>query len=745
MPPTTATSPDPASSDSASPGATSSAFANLPQTPENHFVLHFHAAVYAVAAFVRHLNVANGADPEIALEEHSFLRQYLAESLAFVPDGLRWSEGTAWWAREIRAWESPETAGAAHPCDGFPLRTLTEVLGLTMPQRLAFVVVGMLEEDSRFGTLFSGLQAPLSSRRPTFELVNRAIQHMAPEGNAWQVTQPLLTNGLVDVVDRQAPRAEWALRVPPLLWEAARGDMASATMRGEASSSLTCGFHTVMAEEAPSMASLVLDEAFMDQVSNAPELIDNGQVRTLVVRGTPGSDRRHILQAVARERGRGIALVKWQPSAMGAADPSSHELPPSLGPLCTLAGLMPVLETDLGLGDSHPLPPIRGYTGPVGVCTGVVGGFEDLDAAITLTVPPLTIEQRRERWQRSLAQAQGGARPTDLDAIARTFRLPGRYLNQAATSALRVARLHGRTLVTVRDVRRACRSLNHQHLDAHAEKLSPSGSWSTLVVGPSTSSRLRELEQRCRYRETLLDHLGAAFGGNATPGVRALFAGPSGTGKTLAAKILAAEVGMDLYRVDLAAVLNKYVGETEKNLHRVLQTAEELDIILLLDEGDSLLGKRTDVRSANDRYANVETNYLLQRLEHYRGIVIVTTNLGDSIDPAFQRRMDVTVDFQPPRSEERAQIWHLHLPDRHEVTPAFMDDVATRCTLTGGQIRNAALHASLLALDEHTPVADAHVAEAVRSEYRKAGTACPLARDRSRRSERGIHQFLRSL
>lgn len=719
-----------------SPASTSSAFVNLPRTPENHFVLHFHAAVYAVAAFVRHLNVANGADPESALEEHPFLRQYLAESLAFVPDGLRWSEGTAWWAREIRAWESPVTPGASHSCDGFPLRTLTEVLGLTMPQRLAFVVVGMLEEDSRFGTLFAGLQAPLSSRRPTFELVNRAIQHMAPEGNAWQVTQPLLMHGLVDVVDRQAPRVEWALRVPPLLWEAARGDMPSSPTRG---------FDTVLAEQAPSVASLVLDDAFLDQVRHAPELIDNGQVRTLVVRGTPGSDRRDILQAVARDLGRGVALVKWQPSARETASVSASELPPSLGPLCTLAGLMPVLETDLGPGDTYPLPPIRGYAGPVGVCTGVVGGFEDLDAAITLTVPPLTIEQRRERWQRSLAQAQGAAKPTDLDAIARTFRLPGRYLDQAATSALRVARLHGRTLVTVSDVRRACRSLNHQHLDAHAEKLSPSGSWATLVVGPSTSSRLRELEQRCRYRETLLDHLGAAFGGNATPGVRALFAGPSGTGKTLAAKILAAEVGMDLYRVDLAAVLNKYVGETEKNLHRVLQTAEELDIILLLDEGDSLLGKRTEVRSANDRYANVETNYLLQRLEHYRGIVIVTTNLGDSIDPAFQRRMDVTVDFQPPRSEERAQIWHLHLPDRHEVTPAFMDDVATRCTLTGGQIRNAALHASLLALDKHTRVGDTHVAEAVRSEYRKAGTACPLSGDRSRRHERGVHQFLRSL
>ncbi len=128
-------------------------------------------------------------------------------------------------------------------------------------------------------------------------------------------------------------------------------------------------------------------------------------------------------------------------------------------------------------------------------------------------------------------------------------------------------------------------------------------------------------------------------------GVRALFTGASGTGKTLAATVLGSRLGLDVYRLDLAAVVNKYIGETEKNLHRVLTTAEELDVVLLIDEGDSLLGRRTEVRNANDRYANLETNYLLQRLEHYRGIVVVTTNAADHIDPAFQRRMDVVVEL----------------------------------------------------------------------------------------------------
>jgi len=140
-----------------------------------------------------------------------------------------------------------------------------------------------------------------------------------------------------------------------------------------------------------------------------------------------------------------------------------------------------------------------------------------------------------------------------------------------------------------------------------------------------------------------------AFGVDAHRGVRALFAGASGTGKNLAARILAAVLGMDLYRVDLAAVVNGYIGETERNLHQVLSRAEALDVVLLLDGGDALLGSRTEVKSANDRDANLETNYLLRRLEHYQGIVLVTTNLGDNIDQAFQRRMDVVVPFFAPQ------------------------------------------------------------------------------------------------
>ena len=201
----------------------------------------------------------------------------------------------------------------------------------------------------------------------------------------------------------------------------------------------------------------------------------------------------------------------------------------------------------------------------------------------------------------------------------------------------------------------------------------------------------------------------------------------AGTGKTLAARIVGAELGLDLYRVDLSAVVSKYIGETERNLSRLFARAEEQDIILLLDEGDSLLTARTDVRNSNDRYANMETNYLLQRLEHYEGIILITSNAADRIDSAFQRRIDIFVEFSSPDTGQRQSLWRLHLPTQHTVSDSFIRTASLRCKLTGGQIRNAALHATVLAVEAETLLSDVFLTEGIRREYTKMGAASPLS------------------
>jgi SpoVK/Ycf46/Vps4 family AAA+-type ATPase len=274
-------------------------------------------------------------------------------------------------------------------------------------------------------------------------------------------------------------------------------------------------------------------------------------------------------------------------------------------------------------------------------------------------------------------------------------------------------------------VRAAIRSLEGPGLEAHATRLEPADDWSRVAVSPETLTDLVALAARCRQREQLGAFAGKAFE-QLGPGVRALFKGPSGSGKTLAARTLAGVLGMDLWSIQLASIVSRYVGDSTKSLERVFACAEELDIILLLDEGDALLTRRTAVENSTDKYANLETNYLLQRLESYAGIIVVTTNAPDRIDAAFQRRMDVVIDFALPDAGERLAIWQLHLPPDHEVGLDQLHTVAQRCVLSGGQIRNVALHASLLALEGHARVGGAHLEAAIEREYRKLGAMSPV-------------------
>lgn len=452
------------------------------------------------------------------------------------------------------------------------------------------------------------------------------------------------------------------------------------------------------------------------------------------MRGTPGSERLPVIGAVARQLGRGVLLVA--PWGKDEKRPL-----PTLGTFCTLSRTLPVLQYDLGPGESVTEWPLANYNGPAGMILGMEGGLHEgiLEDTITLSLPPSNAAQRQQQWQTALA----GHPVADLAEISRRFHLAGGYIRQVAATAIGYAALDEAATVTIEHIRTASRTLNRQLLDALATHLPEEVSWDHLVVSNLIADRLYQLEQRCCHREQLLDHLGMGFGTTTGRGVRALFTGGSGTGKTLAARILAGRLGMDLYRVDLAAVVNKYIGETEKNLSRLLARAEELDVVLLLDEGDALLGGRTEVRSANDRYANLETDYLLQRLEYYEGIILITTNVADNIDFAFQRRMDVVVNFVPPQAKERWHIWQLHLPPQHQVDAAYLEEVAVRCTLTGGQIRNAALQATLLALQNgRSAVTVDSLTQALQAEYRKAGAIFPLRQGANGHRQTAVESFM---
>lgn len=263
------------------------------------------------------------------------------------------------------------------------------------------------------------------------------------------------------------------------------------------------------------------------------------------------------------------------------------------------------------------------------------------------------------------------------------------------------------------------RRLAGGHLDGVAARVHARRGWSDLVLPATPTDQLHDLVARYRQRRTVFGEWG--FPAVPSAGVVALFAGPSGTGKTLAAEVVAADLGVDLYKVDLSAVVSKYIGETEKNLERVFSAAASGDMVLFFDEADALFGKRTDVSSSHDRYANIEVAYLLQRLEVFDGLVVLATNLQGNIDDAFWRRIAVSVTFAAPDEAERRRIWERVFPATAPVEDVDLDVLARRFKVTGGVIRNAALGAAFAAADEGGPITMGRVVRALQRELVKLG------------------------
>jgi hypothetical protein len=671
-------------------------FSDLRPTPANHFKLCFYRAVLnAIQQVGRSLGSLDAA-----FSQFPFLAGYNNELAERGLAGKSVGDACAWWTGALAEWE---VAVQHH----LPLRALCEAAGLDQTTLALLMTIGLVEEDARFGFMFEYLQGITNQPRPTQGLLH---SWFGPEEVVRSSIRRMQEIGLLQVTNADVPRSGRALQVPTPLWDA---------IRGERPARFGSWARYRSAVELPQLSALTLPPEVAGQAAALPPLFASGEVKTLVVRGPQHNGRRTLQAAIAAMLGRSMLEVN------GPAKPDDERWK-LIGPLATLLHAMPVIVLEPVPGETAILPEFDGFDGPIGLVLDKRGGVSGppVERAFTMGLKMPDVGTRRLHWQQALEISDR----TQLDTITERFRLTSGNIRRTARLALSYAAVEGRPEVNASDVQQASRALSRQTLETLARRVNTSGDWDQLAVTTQTLSELYNLESRCRHRERLHDWNSTPLNADRNPGVRALFSGPSGTGKTLAAQLLAAELQMDLYRLDLSAVVNKYIGETEKNLDQVFARAEELDVVLLLDEGDALLTQRTNVQTSNDRYANLETNYLLQRLESFEGILIVTTNAVDRIDNAFQRRMDVVVDFRPPDAAERWNIWQMHLPAGHEIDAALLNDVAGRCVMTGGQIRNAALHASVLALEEAGVMTSLHLEAAVHREYRKLGAVCPLRR-----------------
>jgi SpoVK/Ycf46/Vps4 family AAA+-type ATPase len=333
-----------------------------------------------------------------------------------------------------------------------------------------------------------------------------------------------------------------------------------------------------------------------------------------------------------------------------------------------------------------------------------------------------TYTERQQLWEGQLGPEALGI---DLESLSSRFKLSSGQIAAAANTARHAAIWRGESAPSLEDLEAACRRHSNQRLNSLARKINPQYSWNDLVLPTDQYNMLYEIYHQVKNRSLVYEKWGFDSRVALGKGLNVIFAGPSGTGKTMSAGIIAHELGMDIYKIDLSNVVSKYIGETEKNLERIFNEAGESNAILFFDEADSIFGKRSEVKDAHDRYANIETGYLLQKMEEYDGIVVLATNLRKNLDEAFIRRMHFIIEFPFPEEEDRFEIWQkvfpVEVPMGDSVDLRFM---ARQFKVAGGNIKNIALAAAFMAASDHNAVEMKHLIFATRREYQKMGKLC---------------------
>jgi hypothetical protein len=349
---------------------------------------------------------------------------------------------------------------------------------------------------------------------------------------------------------------------------------------------------------------------------------------------------------------------------------------------------------------------------------------------ITIEVPALNADEQYAIWKRALGKKANVSSDCRIVPILSQFHLSETSIHAACAEALGKMppdrdldnAAEGSDvlddLIDINILWDACRTQARPRLNYLAQRIEPAAGWDDLILPEKQLQILQEIAVHVRQRARVYDDWGFASQGSRGLGISVLFSGASGTGKTMAAEVLANELRLDLYRIDLSQVVSKYIGETEKNLRRVFDAAEEGGAILLFDEADALFGKRSEVKDSHDRYANIEVSYLLQRMESYRGLAILTTNMKSALDVAFLRRIRFVIQFPFPDAAQRAAIWQRIFPRKTPTEDLDMEKLS-RLNITGGSIRNIAVYSAFLAADEGKSVEMAHILCAVKAEYAK--------------------------
>lgn len=592
-------------------------------------------------------------------------------------------------------------ADAAEACgDDIRLRRLIREFHLEPLDAEVLLIALAPDLDTRFERLYGYLHDDVSRRRPSIglalELCGVSPTSVAGRGR-FNVSRPLVSARLLLVEEGDRPFLTRSLRVP---------DRVTAHLLGD---------DTV----DPSLAGLAAPRAASARPTTPaptrPVLPDGAQLGYMRDCAASAGPQTAIDALHGSHR---IVLALDLERLTADAEPA--DVAADVGREARLLGAA-VVASAVETVSARGSPSIRPFTELE--CPTVLVGSVPWDPAWSSRVPVLwdasrlTFAERAQLWSAELENDAPGV--TAASATAQ-FRLSGEQIARAATAARLRAAAAGRAL-NEQDLHFGARAQNSAGLDRLARRIAPAVGFSDLVLPAEPMELLRDLVVRAQHRETVLDAWKVGGATAARRGLTALFAGPSGTGKTMAAEVIARELGLELCAVDLATVVDKYIGETEKNLDRIFQESERINCVLLFDEADALFGKRSEVSDAHDRYANVETAYLLQRMEQFDGIALLATNLRCNLDEAFTRRLDAIIDFPEPDDEQRLLLWKRCLGEMPRSQDVDLEFMAQAFKLAGGSIRNVAVAAAFLAAGRQGEMCMADLARATQREYRKLG------------------------
>jgi hypothetical protein len=620
--------------------------------------------------------------------------------------------------------------------------------GLGDFDRDVLVLALAAEFDLKYERLFAYLQDDVTKKRPTVDLALRLLCPTFDERLAARQTfspgAPLMSWDLVTLhEDPNARRSVLLARYFKL------DDRIAGYLLG--SDAIDARLKPLVVTQIPRPRPLPSAASeWLTRVSRPrqtlpdPASAANEKAPVYLLHGSYGSGRRAVADALAQRRGRPLLLLNVPGLLEGDAGPQNVGLAQRLR-LAERESLL--TDALLGWADADALlNPASEAAARIfldslanGCVPTVLVAERSWDPGrrlerrefLRLSLADTSYAERRELWVQGLAGLNPD-RPllgdAELTALAGRFRLTAGQIQDALAHAHTLAFARGALdgALTLEDIEAACRTQAQHHLGALARRLMPRYTWEDIVLPSPRLEALRLIGTMIRQRSIVYGDWGFDRKLATGKGVIAMFTGPSGTGKTMAAEILARDLGLDLYKIDLSAVVNKYIGETEKNLERLFSEAQNTDAVLFFDEADALFSKRSGVSDAHDRYANIETAYLLQRTEEYSGLVILASNLPKNMDEAFVRRLHFTINFPLPEEPERLEIWRRTFPPEapraDDVDLAFL---ARQFKITGGNIRNIILAAAFLAAEGRTPIAMRHLILAARYEFQKIGKMVP--------------------